>query len=142
MKTSRHLESIFATVARDFICADAEGLGVGVVVTYGELVTAKARLFRRPLLRRYHLSDVESTRVRRGESISYLLIEVGGHRPTTVMILYTTAAADDFERLVATLERLSRRRRYSGHTRRQASRRHLSSVRRNKDHQPRTSAMP
>ena len=142
MQRSRHLEVIFSTVARDFICANAEGWGVGVAVTYGELVIAKARLFRRPVLQRYHLSDVGSIDVRRGSSVSYLLVEVGGRHPTHVMILYNTSAGADFDRVVATIGRLSRRRRYSGQGRRPSPRRLLSPIRRSEDRPPMTSAVP
>src|SRR5512132_2936614 len=128
MERSRHLEVIFATVARDFIRADAEGLGVGVAVTYGGLMTARARRFRQPVLRRYQLSDLESIRLRHGNSVGYLLIEIGGRQPTTVMILYGIAAAADFERVVAVVGQLSRRRRSSTQGQRKAARRNRSPV--------------
>ena len=60
MNPSRHLDALLSRVARDFICASAEGFGVGVAVTRRELITCKARLFGRPVLRRYRLGDIDS----------------------------------------------------------------------------------
>jgi len=139
MKRSRRLDLILSTVARDFIRAVAEGFGVGVAVTYRELLTAKAGLFCRPVLRRYSLREIESIELRGGKNVNRLLVEVGGRQPATVMVLYGTSAAADFENLVATVSRLSRRRRSAG--RRPLPRRRLE-VGHYEDRQPSTSAMP
>lgn len=141
MEASRHLKAIFSRVAADFISATGEGLGVGVAVTYRELIIAKARLFRGPLLRRYRLRDVRSIRLRRGASMSFLLVSWGEPEPTTVMILYQTAAAGDFERVAAAILRLSHRRRCMGQARRSVAGRQRSVVRRYDERQPSMSVM-
>ncbi len=114
MDTGRHLNAILARVARDFICATAEGFGLGIAATYRELIVARARFLRRPVLRRYRLTEVTAIRIRRGGTISFLLIEVRGCRPTTIMVLYGAGAAPAFDDLAAVLERrcprLARRR--------------------------------
>ncbi len=124
MKRSRHLEAIFKTVARDFVRAHAEGIGLAVALTPRELITAKARLFRRAVLRRYRLCDVGEIRVRRGKDVNCLFIDVGGTAPSTVMVLYTTTAARDVDRLVAAIDRMARHRNHGGQARPGVARRH------------------
>jgi hypothetical protein len=134
------LEAIFKTVAHDFIQAHAEGIGVAVALTARELITAKARLFRRPILRRYRLCNVDAMRVRRGKDVNCLFVDVGGQRPSTVMLLYTSSAVRDVDHLVATIDRLSARRRSSGQAGRGLARGHSSALRAHR--QQGTSAMP
>ena len=142
MKRSRHLEAIFKTVAHVFVHAHAEGIGVAVALTPRELIIAKARLFRRPVLRRYPLCDVGEIRVRRGKDVNCLFVDVSGQQPSTVMVLYTTAAATDFDRLVATIDRMSGGRRYVGQERRGVQQRRGSPLRRAGNRQQSTSAVP
>jgi hypothetical protein len=142
MKRSRHLEAIFKTVAHDFIRAHVEGIGVAVALTPRELITAKARLFRGPVLRRYRLADVGQLRVRRGKDVNCLFIDVGGKDASTAMVLYTTAAARDVDQLVAAIDRMSRRRNSSGHATRGVPRRHSSALRRVGNRQQSTLAVP
>lgn len=139
MKRSRRRELILSTVGNDFICAVAEGFGVGVAVSYRKLLTAKARLFCRPVLRRCSLREIESIELRGGKNVNRLVVEVGGRQPATVTVLYGTGAAGDFANLVATVSRLARRRCQAG--RRSPARRRLA-VRHYLDPQPSTSVMP
>ena len=141
MEVSRHLKAILSRIAPDFICATGEGFGVGVAVTYRELIIAKARLFRSPLLRRHRLRDVRSIRQRRGASMSFLLVEVGVRAPTTEMILYQTAVAREFENVASTIWRLSRLRRGVGEVPGRQARHRLLLVRRVDERQPNTSVV-
>lgn len=121
MKPSRHLDALLSRVARDFIYASAEGLGIGVAVTRRELITCKARLFGRPVLRRYPVRDIESIWLRRGRSMSFLLVELVKRDEGSLMFIFGAASADDFDAVAAVLERLVRPR-SSAHRQRQARR--------------------
>ena len=105
MKPSRHLDALQRRVARDFIRASAEGLGVGVAVTRRELITCKARLLGRPVLHRYPLGTIESIWLRRGHSVSFLLVEFVKREEGSLMFLFGAASADDFDAVAAALER-------------------------------------
>jgi len=100
--------AIFDTMARDFICAHAVGWGYGVAVTYRELLIATERLYRRPAMRRYRLSDIESVIVCTGKDIDRVHIAVGGAHPARLMVLYGHSATYSFEHLVATVHVLLR----------------------------------
>lgn len=122
MKPSRHLDALFSRVARGFSRASAEGIGVGVAVTRRELITCKARLFGRPVLRRYPVGDIESIWLRHGHSVSFLLVEFVKRDERRLMFLFGAASAGDFDAVAAALERLTRLR-SSAHLQRQARRR-------------------
>lgn len=139
METSRHLNAIFRRVARDFICASATGFGVGVAVTRCELITAKVRLFGGVVLRRYRLSDIDSFSLRRGHSVSFLLLKFVKHRPSHVMFLYGTTSARDFDAVAAAVERFRRPR---TSPQRQLQRRLISARAAYEDRPPRISATP
>ena len=111
MRRSRHSKFLVATVARDFIRAEAEGLGVTVAVTYRELLVARARLFGRPVLQRFRIRAVQSVALRHTRDVHRLVFEVGGREPTGVTVLYRSEAMPAFERLVAAFDLMSRRRR-------------------------------
>ena len=107
MRRSRHLDALLATVARDFIRATAPAYGGAVAVTYRELIIGRARLFRRPLLRRYRLSEIASVKLCRSHRVNRLMLEVDGSPPVTLMMLFELAAIGDFQRVVAAIERYS-----------------------------------
>ena len=111
MGKSRHSRFLFATVARDFICASADGMGHAVAVTYRELIIATSRMFERPILRRIPLAEVESFDVRYHRGVGRLLLDVRGRQPESLSVLYRGAASADFEQLAVTLAKVSRRRR-------------------------------
>jgi hypothetical protein len=123
MSRSRHVDALLATVARDFICAIGEGYGKAIAVTYRELITVRARLLRRPLVRRYRLSDIVSVQLFRGYSVDRLMIELDGpHAPQLMVLFGHHTATNDLEGLLATIERLSRPERISEHARSRAVR--------------------
>lgn len=139
MKTSRHVSAIFRRVARDFICASAAGFGVGVAVTRSELITAKVRLFGGVVLRRYRLSDIGSIRLRRGQSVSFLLVDFVRRSPSHLMFLYGNTNAGEFEAVAAALERFRRPR---AAAQRQVQRRLVSARAAYEDRSPKISAVP
>lgn len=111
MKRSPHLRLVFDTVASAFVCAEAEGWGVGVAVTYREILLGRRRLLRRSSVQRFRLRDVDAVEIRRGPGVNRLLLSFAGAGPTTVMVLFGPEALADLERLVAVMGILSRRRR-------------------------------
>ena len=112
------MAALLSRVARDFICASAEGLGVGVAVTRRELITCKAPLWGRAVLRRYPLGDIESIWLRRGPSVSFLLVEFVKRDEGSLMLHFGAASVADFDAVAAVLERRGRLR-TSAHRRRQ-----------------------
>jgi hypothetical protein len=76
--------------------------------------------------------------LRGGKNVNRLLVEIGGRQPATVMVLYGTSAAADFENLVATVSRLLHRRRCAG---RKPVRRRRLEIRNYEDRQPSMSAI-
>ena len=110
MGKSRHSNFLSATVSRDFICAEAEGIRVAVAVTYREFLIATAKLIGKGVLRRIRLAEIQSIEVHRGKDVNRLLLHVGGRGETLVMVMYRRDAIADIERLVVAIGLLSRRR--------------------------------
>jgi hypothetical protein len=110
MGKSRHANFLCATVARDFICAEAEGIRLAVAVTYREFLIATTNAFGNSILRRIPLSDIHSIDVSRGKDVNYLLLHLSRPEKPVVMVMYRRDAIADIERLLVAIGLLSRRR--------------------------------